>query len=315
MTAFDSAGRTEPPPGALRWLREQLGEFRVVRACRQDSRRTGVWELTCAGGRHYLKLNRRRVRWGTELFVYRNWIDAFRPYAPDLEGVLEVDGLHGLLLSAVKGVPLREAGLPPERQDRAYAKAGELIARLHALDTGSWFGVMDELGSPVGDVGGRLDDEPTDPVLRYRAAIEASLSKAEAAGAVDDDETRIARDVLDSLRGLTFDAPVPTSFDYTPGNWVVDERGELTGVIDFENMAWGLREDPFVRLLVDYFPQSRRLEDAFCDGYGRRPFEQHPERVRIGLLLYALLYKTEAVELKRPELAGRGERAFGLCSG
>jgi hypothetical protein len=302
------------PQAASDWAQKCVGPFQVLRCCRLGSRRTGVWELRSQRGHHYLKLNRRRVRWGTEVFVYTNWADALRPFAPELQGVLDEDGYNGLLVGSLEGSPLRETKLPDGQVAKAYAKAGELCARLHHLATGSWFGIANEHGQAVNNDGVPLREPDRDPVLYYRRCIGESLQAAEAAHALDSAEKQTVDRVIDSLTNISFPSPVPTSFDYTPGNWIVDEVGNFRGLIDFENMAWGLAADPFARLLIDYFPNNRRCAEAFYAGYGSRPPQEDRDQVRIGCLLYALLYKTLAAERGSAKDAERGQRAFALCS-
>lgn len=312
--SLDTAFAGGLPEAAAKWLRGHLGQYEVVRSCRTGSQRTGVWQLRSHSGEHYFKLNRRRVRWGTELYVYKNWANALAPYVPQLQGVLDQDGLNGLLISSLGGTPLREARLPEGQSSTAYAKAGELCARLHALARNSWYGAMDEHGRAVDNAGAYLEQPLVNPVTCYRMWISESMKAGEAAHAIDATEARIVRNVIDSLERIDFPPPIPTSFDYTPGNWIVDDSGDFRGLIDFENMVWGLAADPFARLLLDYFPRSRKVEDAFYSGYGSRPPEESRDQVRIGCILYALFYKTQASQKGSASDAERAKRAFEFCA-
>lgn len=312
-TAMADAETATLPTGASPWLGERIGAHEVVKAYRVGSRRTGVWEIISAEGRFYLKANRRRVRWATETYCYRTWISAFEPYAPRLLDTHEEEGCYWLLISAVEGVPLRELRLEPSQAVPAYRRAGELCRRLHSLPCGSWWGVMDENGRPVDNAGHPLSPPPTDPAAYYRQMLEQSIASAAQARALSQEDEATARAVLDSLPHLSFGPPVPASFDYTPGNWIVDTSGQLQAVIDFENMVWGLPADPFVRLMVDYFPQDPLLEEAFWDGYGGRPPVEVFAQARIGLLLYGLLYGGLAAASGKASQTQRARSAFGLC--
>jgi len=106
---------------------------------------------------------------------------------------------------------------------------------------------------------------------------------------------------------------VPTFFDYTPGNWIVDESGDLLGIIDFENMGWGLPADPFARLVLDYFPMCAEGRDSFYTGYGRCMESECPEQVRLGFLIYGLYYKTQGALRSSTAMAERARRAFVAC--
>lgn len=228
----------EIPEEAAQWLGETLGPFEVVGCCRGESSRTGVWKVKSRNGTHYLKLNGRRVRWATELYVYQNWATVFTPFAPELQGVLDKGGQVGLLLGALEGVPLREVTIAPAQEVKTYAMAGELLARLSTCQTGSWFGQMDEQGRAVSFAGELLEEPVRDPRSYYRDLISGSIQGAEAAAALIPYERRIAESVLYSLESIVFPQPVPTSLDYTPGNWIVDSNGNFRGLIDFENMLW-----------------------------------------------------------------------------
>ena len=84
-------------------------------------------------------------------------------------------------------------------------------------------------------------------------------------------------------------------------------------VIDFENTGWGLPADPFARLVVDYFPLCGDGRNAFYEGYGRDMESECPAQVRIGLVIYALYYKTWAATHDNASLADRARRAFEIC--
>jgi len=305
----------EIPDEAVAWLREQMGDFRVIRCCRIGSQRTGVWQLQSGSAGYYFKINHRRVRWGTEVFVYRNWAHAFHPFVAKLCGVLEASGLHGLLLSSLDGVTLREANLPPAKAASAYRTAGELCRRLHELPPGDWFGTMDAHGRPVDDAGNALAESPRDPAAYYERLIEGSLRAASDAGTLLPPERETVSRVLGSLSGIEFSRPVPTSRDYTPNNWIVDNQGRLVGIIDFENMGWWMRTDPFVRLVIDYFPYSPECERAFYHGYGAEPPKAEPEQLHIGCVLYGLNYAMAAGKTGDPKSAERARRAFAVCAG
>jgi hypothetical protein len=173
---------------------------------------------------------------------------------------------------------------------------------------------MDAEGGPVDDVGRPLPESRRNPIVYYGQLIKESLSAAAQAGRLGPLERATVERVLESLQNITFSPPVPTSWDYTPSNWIVDEHGELVGVIDFENMAWGVRADPFVRLVVDYFPDSPECECAFCDGYGGEPQREHAEQLHIGCVLYGLYYTTLAGKTGDPTCIERARRAFAACS-
>jgi hypothetical protein len=296
------------------WLRERIGKFRVIQSCRFGSHRTGVWQLEAGADWYYFKINHRPVRWGTEVFVYRNWAHVFHPFVARLVGVCESGDVRGLLMSSLDGITLRDAKLPSEQAVPVFERAGDLCRRLHELPTGEWYGIMDADGLPARGTDREQLNGERDPVAYYRGLIENGVRRATRAGGLNASYTAAAERVLASLSGIEFAEPVPTSWDFTPNNWVVDEQGKLVGIIDFENMAWGLRADPFVRLVIDYFPHDGKCEEAFYAGYGCAPPKEAPEQLHIGCVLYGLYYATVAGDTGDTKAAERAMRAFAVCT-
>lgn len=290
------------------WVRECLGDYRVVRACRPGSRRTGVWELEANGKRFFLKLNQRRVRWATEVFAYQNWVDVLRPYAPELIGVHqdEAESLYGILVRSLGGKPLRVRGLEAAKCVGAYERAGALCRRLQSLPRGTWFGAMDEQGRPVEEAAEAMNGGKQDPIRYFSQTISRALAIAVETQSVGKAEQRLAEGVIEALPEMGIDRPVPAAFDYTPGNWMVDDAGKLLGVVDFENMAWGLTADPLVRLHMNYFAACPEGKTAFYRGYGRRLTDCEWQQFRIGCIRYGL---SCAVVAKKKEDAISRERA------
>ncbi len=295
------------PETAADWLGNTLGSYSILQNCRTDSNRTGVWKIEADGKCYYMKLNRRRIRWATELFAYRNWMTHLAPFTPQLHGVLDRNGICGLLLSSLDGTTMRETSLTEDQAVKAYHMAGKLLARLHSLPGGPWFGIMDENGRPA------YDNFSQNPTVYYHCNLENGLNEAKVACALNADEEGTAQAVAAAIDKMKFGPPVPTFFDYTPGNWIVNASGEFTGIIDFENMAWGLPADPFARLLIDYFPNCPKGKESFYAGYGRRMDIDCPEQICIGGILYALYYKTQGVLQNRPDMIERGQRGFTRC--
>jgi len=299
----------EIPPQIGDWLRRQLGEYRVLRCMRQGSNRTCVWQLESTNLRSYFKMNYRRVRFETELFVYSRWIEALKPFAPELIGVLFES--NGLLISDLEGEPLRELSIDPKSVVETYEVAGKICRRLHDLDKGSWFGAMDAHGSPIKSDSVEIEGIQN-PAARYEALMLESLAAVRPQ--LLDEERRLVERTLVELTSLSFPFSVPTSLDFTPGNWIVNRDGKLLGVIDFENMVWGLRTDPSVRLSVDYFPAHPEFEAAFCNGYGGNPVKTYPAHFRIGCILYGLGYLGLGIKRGDSPTIDRGHRAFQVIA-
>ncbi len=95
-----------------------------------------MWSIRSDNGDFFFKINRRRNRWASEVFAYRNWSEAFAPYIPDLYAVFDRPENPGLLLTAVSGSPLRDAGFAASDTVSAFGRAGLLLRRLHDYAVG-----------------------------------------------------------------------------------------------------------------------------------------------------------------------------------
>lgn len=78
------------------------------------------------------------------------------------------------------------------------------------------------------------------------------------------------------------------SWDSTPGNWLVDERGVLTGMIDFENMLWGIDVDSFSILFSRYFSGNPAAGKAFFQGYGPEVLRNRSAEIQICCIKMAI---------------------------
>jgi fructosamine-3-kinase len=100
------------------------------------------------------------------------------------------------------------------------------------------------------------------------------------------DEAAMMRDLLDRHLAL-FDRPVPSSLlhmDIWHQNILVDEAGNVTGLVDWDRALWG---DPEIEFAVlDYCGISG---PAFWEGYGRERDLSPAARIRrVFYLLYEL---------------------------
>ncbi|HHW30258.1 MAG TPA: hypothetical protein GXX20_01070 [Clostridiaceae bacterium] len=95
------------------------------------------------------------------------------------------------------------------------------------------------------------------------------------------DEIRLAEWALENVEVFKDSIPVPISWDSTPGNWLVDEDENFTGMIDFENMLWGIDVDNFAILFERYFPDCPNGKDAFFRGYGADVLENKELMIKI----------------------------------
>lgn len=308
--------QTGIPEEARAWLKTQLDDYQVLEAYRNESQRTGVWRVHSHGGNYFFKINRKRNRWGTEVFAYRNWTSVIEPYAPKLQAVFDAGNNPGFLISEVNGIPLSETKLCGNEVDKAYYKAGVLLRRLHDSMNGNWFGYVSDRGLPFDGSGNPLAPERMHNLPGQKLDVLLDVVKSgESLGCFNQPEGQVLQWAVESVGCYTGEKPIPTSEDFTPGNWLVDERGTLAAVIDFENMLWGDRIFPFTRLINDYFPDYPSGERAFYDGYGGCPPQEQPDQIRIACAIYAAHYVTLGNKINNKEYIRRGREAFNRIIG
>ena len=215
-----------------------------------------------------------------------------------------------ILMERLPGRPLSETSRidvnPILRQ------VGESLAQVHAITAGQY-----------GYLGEHHPMPPQDSWAdAFRLMWSLLLEDIQSTGHYSADEAQLARALLDRHLAL-FDRPVPASLlhmDVWSQNILVD-RGNLSGLIDWDRALWG---DPEIEFAVlDYCGIS---EPAFWEGYGQRREQSPAARTRqIFYLLYevqkyividhyrkrdprsALAYKRQARQLMQ-ELGARNSR-------
>jgi hypothetical protein len=285
--------QTPVPDWATPQIEALIGSFRLAEVHRDGTGRTGVWEVASQNQRFFFKTHNRRGRWGSEVYAYNTWGHAFSPYLAELIGVFDAADHFGLLLRGVAGHPLRHSNVTEKAAIGVYHEAALCLRRLCQLDVQPWpwFGsaVADD-GQPLSKEEGLALARPTDATNVMETLWESAEEKAERLGCLAPGQKRLL-DVLRPLIGAFADEmPVPTHNDFTPGNWLVNSRGKLSAIIDLENMFYGLRIDPFIRLVADYFPANICFQKAFMDGFGDDILQRLPQQIAVGLTLHGLYY-------------------------
>ena len=82
--------------------------------------------------------------------------------------------------------------------------------------------------------------------------------------------------------------PTPCHRDYCAANWLVNEQGTWTGVIDFEFAYWDVRVADFSRDPNWAWVQRPDLVTAFFEGYGRPLTPQAEQQRLVAYAEYAL---------------------------
>ena len=265
-----------------------IGPFQVLETHRAHNSRTGVWGIRRLEDdqRYYLKTHSRKQRWHPEAYAYRNWMAPLQGYAPELIEAFEEPQWQGILITALDGAVMREVQLEPPHLHAAYRKAGELTRRLHQAVRGGWFGRPDKDGNPL-----ELYHAP-DPVRYIEAALSDLHQKCGEGNLLDSGENALLVRAIGQADVFEGGYPVPTAWDSTPGNWLVKPDGSFSGMIDFENMLWGLGPDSFSILFERYFIKDELALQAFFDGYGS---VEDPER--LGLQIRICCIKMAAADI------------------
>jgi aminoglycoside phosphotransferase (APT) family kinase protein len=179
-----------------------------------------------------------------------------------------------LIMERLPGRPLTEMGRVD--YDRAHRQVGRHLAEVHRL-TADRYGY---LGA----------HRPMEPQAAWAAAFTIMWSKMiddiTAVGHYSPHEAAMMRDMLDRHLAL-FDRPVASSLlhmDIWHQNILVDQAGNVTGLVDWDRALWG---DPEIEFAVlDYCGIS---EPAFWEGYGRERDLSPAAQIRqVFYLLYEL---------------------------
>ncbi len=189
-----------------------------------------------------------------------------------------------LLMRALPGTPISEIyGMTQARHNRALHQVGMYLRDLHALTATEHYGQR-----AYGYLGAH---QPMTPQATWAEAFRvmwnALLDDVVACGSYSPEEGQRFRDLLDRSYDL-FDRPVTSSLlhmDVWSQNILIDEAGNVTGLVDFDRALWGDVEIEFA--VLDYCGIS---EPAFWEGYGR-PRDTSPE-AQIRQIFY-LLYEVQ----------------------
>jgi len=216
-----------------------------------------------------------------------------------------------LLMEALPGTPISEvANLSRPMFDRALRQVGERLRQLHDLTAPNCLGI-----AAFGYLG---EHQPLPPQPDWATAFYAMwnrlLDDVEACGAYTPVEADSMRRLYDR-HAVHFDRPVQARLlhmDVWSQNILIDEAGNLTGLVDFDRALWGDVEIEFA--VLDYCGIS---EPAFWSGYGSERDTSAPAQVR---RLFYLLYEVQKYMpiriWRRNDPAGAvryKEHSFGLA--
>jgi Ser/Thr protein kinase RdoA (MazF antagonist) len=114
------------------------------------------------------------------------------------------------------------------------------------------------------------------------------LERALAGTYIDAEEAAILTSIVEAIPAFEGESFVPCHRDYCAANWLVDGRGTLTGIIDFEFSQWDIRMADFSRDPDWNWIRRPDLSEAFLEGYGRPLSPQEQEQLLVARAEYAL---------------------------
>lgn len=272
------------PSALYERVQSDIGSFQVLANYRLNSVRTGVWKLQSYHDSkcYYLKTYSRKQRWHPEVYAYQHWVGHLKPYVPEFIASYAGEGWQAILITSMDGLIMRDTELSPLAVEAAYRKAGELTKVLHDSQIGDWFGRPDINGNPI-----ELSHNE-DPVNYVSNSIREVTARCMEEDLLQSSEIALTDWALQNAQIFRHSKPVPISWDSTPGNWLVDDQGILTGMIDFENMLWGLAVDNFSILFARYFIDHPSARDAYFAGYGPEVLKSRSAEIQICCIKMAL---------------------------
>jgi len=250
-------------PNSLSITRSLVGEFQVINEYRKESVRTGVFEIQTNSQNLFVKIHNRLSRWNPEVFAYENWIPALKTFAPNLIYAFNDGTEFGIITSPVQGKTINEFHITDEKTlEKAYYKAGELLRVLHDNFEGTYFGIPSRDGTPFDK------NAKTSSVDFITSSLENTLKQGYDKGLLSDNDKKLVEWSINNCDVFSESKPVPTNWDYSPQNWMVDSNGDFTGIIDFENMLWGIDVSSFGVVIERYTYDRPNLRQAIFEGYG-----------------------------------------------
>ncbi len=217
-----------------------------------------------------------------------------------------------LLMTALPGTPLSDAsGLTLAQFERALRQVGEYMRQLHTLTATECLGI-----EAYGYLGAH---HPMQPQSTWADAFHLMwnrlLDDVVTCGSYSDAEAQAMRDLLD-LYLEHFERPVTPRLlhmDVWSQNILIDEVGNVTGLLDFDRALWGDVEIEFA--VLDYCGIS---EPAFWEAYGTPRDESPPAMIRRQFYLLYEVQKYMPIRIWRrsdPAAAARyKQHSFALAA-
>lgn len=193
-------------------------------------------------GEVIVKLHHRPERHQQELHAYRHWVPTLGDRVPRL--LATTDDPPTLVITALPGQLLASSDLGLDAERGAHRQAGAILRDVHAAGPPRH---LPNMTTWLCERGIAWLEVARDSIPAYRhAEITAHLV---------------------ALRQLGPIPAVPCHLDFTPGNLLRDDHGNLR-LIDFEHTRYDLAARDLVRLATRTWTNRPDLEDAFLSTYG-----------------------------------------------
>ena len=267
---------------ALDWSISALGSVEVMSDHSKDhgGHESSTCRLHAPGGFCYLKVHQSRSHWNNEVYAYERWAESFGDFAPKLLAVREQEPL-ALIVSELPGQIVEDIQLPPLQERAVWRAAGAALVALHDLGPGECF------GSCLRD--GTYTAEPAQNAVEYISKrLKRQIEHAIHGKYINDDELATVRAAYELIPAFEGERPVPCHRDYCMANWLVNNQGEWTGIIDFEFAHWDVRVADFSRYPDWSWIGRPDLVDAFFAGYGRPLTPTEEQQLLVAHAEYAL---------------------------
>jgi len=288
------------------WLRSTVGEYRIIRTLKINQRGE-VYCIGCGKEKYILKLHNNNIYWRTEIQSYKYWVSAYEQYAPKLLHIYKNNDEYGILISWLPGQSAENVmELTKRKTYELFRTAGTLSKNLLNFGKFNHFGRIDDDGKFIDYQGQDIGQAIYNPVLYMEHQYISILTHVKNIEVLSSNDIRFAKALLTYLNKYNGEESYIVNTDFLPSNWLIDQKGKLTGVFDFEHIVFDCEVDAFIHLWLDYFNNIKGSEEAFFEGYGTNPIRSKPEQARLYFGLYALHDISFGVETNNQEFINHG---------
>ncbi|MEA3337585.1 MAG: aminoglycoside phosphotransferase family protein [Chloroflexota bacterium] len=197
-----------------------------------------------------------------------------------------------LLMKALPGLPLSEAAASREMMNRSLHQVGQYLRQLHRLTADAQLGRHD-----YGYLGSHEPMSARQSWFEaFRVMWNLLIDDVVACGAYTLEEAASMRKLFDRL-AEHFQHPVAPRLlhmDVWRQNILIDDRGNVTGLVDFDRALWGDIEIEFA--VLDYCGIS---EPAFWQGYGQQRDQSPSALIRRQIYLLYEIQKYMPIQILR----------------